>query len=662
MRWIVRILVAALAGIAVLIGGLFLLPGDRVGAVVSRQVEAATGRTLDLPEGFRPTLWPVIGLRTGRVALANADWSADGPMLQAEGMSVALDLAAALAGRIEITSLLLDGPRLVLERHADGRTNWQFGRDQAPSGGDGGATAAEGGGLAAFSLAEARIRGGSFLWIDHGAGSREELEGVDLVAQLPQAGGRLSLAIEATRGGQSVTGEIVLDSLAATLEGRVAGITAALDGTFGRARFDGRAGLSPLVAEGRIEAELRDVRAAAALAGAAAPSLPAGLAPPYALEANVTVTPEASLHLRAARLRFGGQEVSLEADLRSDGPRPHLTARVTAGTLRLPGAAGAGGGAAAAGGAGEAGWPRTPIDASALGLLDGEVSFTATALELGSLRMAPVSLRATLERARLVVGLRDVGLHGGRVTGEVVANNRSGFSTGGEVRVEGIALQPVLTALAGYDRLVGTGSGSLRFLGVGGSVDAIMRSLSGAGSIELGAGEILGLDLAGMIRNLDASYRGAGARTVYDRVTAGFTIENGVARNDDLHFQSPVLSARGAGTVDLGRQTIDYTITPDGIGGRDGQGGVVVPVRLTGPWSNVRYAPDLDALVRPSLDRAREDIEAEARRRIEEELRRRVPDAPEGASPEELLRRGVESEAQRALERMLGLPPRPPAQ
>lgn len=321
MRWIFRIVVAVLAGLAVLVGGLFLLPADRVGAVVSRQVEAATGRALDLPEGFRPTLWPVLGLRTGRVVLANADWSREGPMLQAEGLSVALDLQAALAGRVEITSLVLEEPHIVLERHADGRTNWQLG-DAASAGGGAGARAPAGAGMgpADITLAQARIRGGSLVWIDHGAGTREDIAGIELAAQLPEAGGRFSLSGEARRGGQGVSAEVTIDNLAAMLEGRVTALAVALGGAFGEAGFTGRAGIAPLAAEGRVEARLRDLRAGAALAGIAPPSIPEGFAPPYTLAANITLTPEASLHLREARLGFGGQELALEADLRPGSP------------------------------------------------------------------------------------------------------------------------------------------------------------------------------------------------------------------------------------------------------------------------------------------------------------------------------------------------------
>ena len=70
--------------------------------------------------------------------------------------------------------------------------------------------------------------------------------------------------------------------------------------------------------------------------------------------------------------------------------------------------------------------------------------------------------------------------------------------------------------LAGYERLVGTGDLRLKFLGSGASVDAIMQGLEGSGSLAVGRGEILGLDIGGMLRTLDPGYVGEGAKTIFD--------------------------------------------------------------------------------------------------------------------------------------------------
>lgn len=40
-----------------------------------------------------------------------------------------------------------------------------------------------------------------------------------------------------------------------------------------------------------------------------------------------------------------------------------------------------------------------------------------------------------------------------------------------------------------------------------------------------------------MLRNLDASYVGAGAKTIFESISASFTVEKGVLSNNDLAFE-----------------------------------------------------------------------------------------------------------------------------
>jgi hypothetical protein len=125
----------------------------------------------------------------------------------------------------------------------------------------------------------------------------------------------------------------------------------------------------------------------------------------------------------------------------------------------------------------------------------------------------------------------------------------------------------------------------------------IMSGLEGQGDFSFGAGAIQGFDLAGMIRNFDASFRGEGARTVYDSVTANFTISQGVVRNDDLLLDAPWGGVEGAGSVDLGARTVEYRLIPGIM--RDattGEAGIAVPILVSGSWSALRFRPDLEYL------------------------------------------------------------------
>jgi AsmA protein len=227
-----------------------------------------------------------------------------------------------------------------------------------------------------------------------------------------------------------------------------------------------------------------------------------------------------------------------------------------------------------------------------------------------------------------------------------------------------------LRDLGGYERLVGTGDMSVKFLGVGNSLDAIMNSLSGSGNLRFGKGEILGLDIAGMLRTLDASYVGAGQKTIFEAITASFTIDKGVLRNDDLAFKAPYVTATGAGSVGIGARVLDYRLRPTALAAVDGTGGVMVPLLITGPWAAPKFRLDLEGIAKERLqdeakkleERARAEAkaaEARARAQLEQKAQEELGIVrQEGESLEDAAKRraqeAVDAEAGKLLNRLLG--------
>ena len=641
MRWIVRLLGVVLSLVVLAVAALFLIPAERIAGIAAERFEVATGRALIIAGPVRPSIWPVIGARVSDVRLANASWSDAGPMFEAAEVDLGLDLRALIAGNIVITRLEAVEPRILLERDAGGAANWDFGMA--------GGSAANGREARSLSLALAQVSGGTVRFRDRAAGTDVTVEALDAELRLPDLGGQGDLRLSGRSGGQDFTAELRIDGFQRFLDGAVTPLALTLAAGGSTARFDGRAGLDPLAAEGRVTVEGAGLAPLMALAGLGRDEPLPPAARPVALAGQVTLAPAGSLHLREGTLRLGPNRLTAALDLARDGPRPRLTGEIVADTLDLTAFTGSG----EPGAGGNGGWPRDPIDASAVGLVDAALTFRAAALETGYGRLAPVRVGLTIDRARAVFDLREVGLHEGRITGEFVVNNRSGLSVGGNLSAVEIALLPLLRQVAGYERLSGTGSASLRFLGAGQSVDAIMRSLSGEGRLDLGQGEIIGLDLAGMLRNLDMSYMGERNRTIYDSIGGSFTIAGGVLRNEDLRMDARAITVDGRGTVNLGAQTLDYRVVPTAL--RDAETGraIRVPLQITGPWDAPRLRLDLEGLAEERLREERARLEAQAR----EELERRLGiERAEGQSGREALeesaRQRLEDEIGRGLQRL----------
>ncbi len=663
MRLLIRLIGVVLSLAVLALAALFVIPTDRLANLAAQQLEGVTGRSVVFAGDVRPTIYPSIGVRTGPVSLSNAPWSEAGPMFRAEALDVALDLGAALRGEVVIRRISAQDPVIVLERAQDGRANWDFTAAADPT--DTQAPEAGGtGGLRPFSIDEAVITNAAVRFIDRQGGQDLGLAGLDLTFSLPDFEGPAELALSGDLNGQRVALEARVAQFAAALAGQVADLKLKAEAGAARARFDGRAGTAPLAAEGRMEADLGDLRAVFAALGLDAPAIPAPMADGLGGSAQVTFAPEGSLHLRDLTLRAGPNRVTGAADLRPGEARPRLVADLSAGTLDLTGLGGPGAGAAGSDGVAP-GWPTQTIDASALGLVDAEVTLAADRLSLDGLTLAPLRLGLTVDRSRAVFDLRQIGLYDGRISGEFVINARSGLSTGGDLRAEGIGLLPLLRDTAGFERLAGSGTASVRFLAVGASIDAMMRSLSGEGRIDLGQGEIIGFDLAGMLRNLDMGYMGEGNRTIYRSISGSFTIADGVLRNDDLQMQASRVTASGRGTVDIGRRMLDYRVVPVALVDGAGEGGLRVPLLIRGPWDVPSFSLDLEGLAQERLREERErleeraraearEAEARARERAEQELSDRLRlERQEGERLEDAARRRLEQEAGDRLRRLL---------
>ena len=264
-------------------------------------------------------------------------------------------------------------------------------------------------------------------------------------------------------------------------------VTLALSWAGGEAGFDGRAGLSPLGIEGRLALDATDLGPLMAMAGQAAPELPQGLGRErLAMEGEFTLASEGTAHLRGARFTFDDNALTGDIDVMPGAARPRIRAVLTGGVLDLSGLTGDGdsGGGTGTGG----GWSREPIDVSALHGVDADAALVLAGLDLGIVQLGAVDLRATLDAGRLVFDLREVAAYDGNITGQYVVNGRGGLSMGADLAIDGVRLSPLLSDVAGYERLEGTGNAELDVLLVGNDMHSLMNSAEGVGAGPVRAG------------------------------------------------------------------------------------------------------------------------------------------------------------------------------
>ena len=638
MKWIFRLLALVVIIAVVAVVSLFFLPAERVARIAAEQLRSVTGRDVSITGDVALTFWPVLGVRADGLEVGNADWADQGPMLQAANAAIGVDAMALLQGDIRITNIEAESPTIRLEQRADGRASWQF-TDASGAAQIETETSPEKP-ARPISIERLQVTDATLIYDAEGS-DLVSYDGVDLTLDWPERLGPAEIAAVLRPTGQPVTVDAVIDGFAGFITGDTQTLRASVDGAAGKLGFDGRGNTAGAVA-GTLTLVSSDTGAFFQSLGLPKVDLPENLGRRIDLSTDLTLTPDRQLALRDLVAGLGANRITGAADIGLNGV-PQINAQLDVGTLDL---GSDGEGAAANSGSGGApapggGWPKTPIDASGLAAFNGEIVLTAQSIDLGQFMLGATRALLRNERSRMVFELRDVVAYGGNLSGEFVVNNRSGLSVGGSLAAQAIQMQPLLTDAAGLNRLTGQGDARLSFLGSGSSVDAIMRSLSGDGSVQIGRGTIQGIDLDRLMRSGDTS----GGTTVFDSLGGTWTIAAGVLSNSDLLLQLKNYRASGEGDVGLGAQTIDYTFTPVALRANSGQG-VSIPVRFTGPWSDISIRPDLEAAFEAEIDEKRDELENRAKEKLNERLGN---SGQEGQSTEDVLKDKVKDKLLRKL-------------
>lgn len=629
MKWLLRLIGLVVLVAAVAVGSLLLLPGDRLARIASDQLTAQLGRDVSISGDVSLSLYPVLGVSTGPIRIANADWASDTPMFQAASATIALETLPLLQRDIRVKGLHATGPDILLQRDDQGRANWDFGSGASSGGGTG---------VNRLSIEDLTLTGGAVRY--EAAGSAPvAYRNVDVALTWPDASGPAALEVVLRPAGQDVTVTADLASPMNFLAGGAHPVTARVSTSGGSADFNGKASLAG-EAQGTLAAELLSTSGFLSALGLGGADLPHGLGQAIAAQTQLTVTADQRVSLRGLTASLDQNRLSGDVDIFL-ADKPRVNGKLQAGDLDLTALTEGESNAAASDG-----WSKAPIDASALGLFDGEVLIDANSLDLGTLKFGKTRLLITNDNSRAVFAIRELQGYEGGFSGQFVMNNRNGLSVGGDLTARGIEAKALLADLTGTEQLSGKADAEIDFLGVGQSVDEIIASLRGKGAFSFGRGVIAGIDLDRIMRG------GAigGGTTIFDSLAATWDIASGTIDNDDLALELAALRADGDGKVNLYKRSIDYTFTPRFLEARDGKG-IAIPVQIKGDWSNPRISADLEKAIDLNFAEEKKRVEDEVKDRISEEL---GLETTEGESLEDVVKKKVEDELMKGLGNLLG--------
>lgn len=611
---------------------------DQMVAAVKRE----TGRDLVIRGETAFSFYPNLGVTLEDVTLSPPPGMKGAPLLEAASLKLDMPVMALLQRRVVVNQFVLNGPIIDLRVDKNGRESWSFAKFDARAGGNAGeggelsselkefvdnssgsedasssGLASGSGGIAGLSLGDVRIVNGTLRYTDARNGTSEKLTNVNLKVVLDDLSAPLTTTGDVTWKGRAVPFSATVTTLGDVLDWKKATIALNISPAHLNVTFDGTVDPG---GDGSVSGKLDlksdavgDVaRWASGNVEAAGPIRTASLK--GTLRGN-----KKAVSLSGAKFAFNDLSGSGDLGFRFAG-RKKVDGNISVGAIRTASFVGGGKsagvsidgqgtGGSVSGSSGQTGeWSGAPIDFKPLKAIDADVNVRFESLTHNKIQIGKGRMRVRLDKGLMRAEANPIALYKGGARGTVLIDARPGVATyAAAIEADRIAALPLLKAVAGFDWLSGATRLKVDVRGRGLSQRQMIRTMGGTASFRFSDGAIEGLNIPKVIRGVQSGRfkkfdRVAGEKTDFSELSATFQIAGGVATNNDLALQGPLLRATGAGTANLGRQTINYRLTPKLVASLEGQGGgdlagLAIPLKIEGPWARPRVVPDLEGVL-----------------------------------------------------------------
>ena len=296
---------------AVLVGPSFVDWNEHKGRVTA-EVRELTGREIAIDGDISLSLLPAPALSAAKVRFANAEGGSEPAMATLEALEVRVAFMPLLQGRVQVESVSLVKPVILLEVLADGRKNWDFAPREAKTAQSGAGTS-DGGGLPGeIRLDSVTIRDGTLVYRDRAAGREERISELNAEIAAESLDGPFAVTGKAEVRGQETAFEVGLGRLVE--DGATSlNLSLGLPGAAAKMRFGGAVSVHQdgTSLRGRVKAEGESLAGLiAALAGGGA--APPVLVRPFGLETEVAAD---SKQASAAGLTLHLGEMLIEGDV-----------------------------------------------------------------------------------------------------------------------------------------------------------------------------------------------------------------------------------------------------------------------------------------------------------------------------------------------------------
>ncbi|HHX8536575.1 TPA: AsmA family protein [Vibrio alginolyticus] len=249
--------------------------------------------------------------------------------------------------------------------------------------------------------------------------------------------------------------------------------------------------------------------------------------------------------------------------------------------------------------------PEVEPDLSALKTLDVKGDITIDKFKAANAKMEAVKTSFTVNRGVFELTSFSSKLYQGSISATAKLDARQSPATYSVKKsIKGVKVQPLLIDVAENDKLEGTGNIDVNVTGKSLTPTGIKKNLSGTVVINFADGAVNGINVAQLIRENYAKFKGQkvegtneAKKTDFSAMTATLKLNKGVVSTDNMQAQSPLLRVRGKGTANYINETVDFTISTSVVGSLEGQGGkdidelkdITIPINVSGKWAEPKF-------------------------------------------------------------------------
>jgi AsmA protein len=585
-----------------------------------------TGRTLTLGGDIDLSVFPWVGVALSDIQLANPEGFDEKDLLSVKSFEVRVKLLPLLSKDIQVKRFVVDSPHIFLEKRKDGKTNWEgLGKSSEKGPAKGPEETKEGTSTAGLPIKELAVNefaitNGLVTYVDETNGTRRKLSDFNLHLKDVSLENPVRLALSAN-----------LDNQPLSIDGKV--------GPIGK---DPGQGTIPLDLALKVVKEL-DMSAKGKIADAASnpqfdmaleisPFSPRKLFAALGQDFPVKTTDPKALNRVALKVNLAGgpknisaskgaldlDESKLDFSLKAkEFSKPDVAFDLKLDKIDLdrylppPGEKRSGGEEKKAEGSKQTA-KKTDYKPLQKMVVDGAVRVGE--LKAKDIKVSDLTLKVTGKNGVFNLDPLALKLYDGQMSIKGLFDVRQDIpKSRAKLDASGIQAGTFIKDFMKKDFLEGTLTSKMDISMSGDEQAMIKKTLNGAGDLSFKNGAIVGIDLAGMVRNVEATFglakkEAEKPKTDFTELNTPFKITNGVVKTTDTTLMSPLLRVLAIGNANLVSEALDFRVEPKfvasltGEGGSMGQTGITVPVLVTGTFSSPKFRPDLKGMVTKGLE------------------------------------------------------------